>query len=152
MLIRINGVVKKYRSFLVPGMLKLFYIDEWCVHTFIHEITTKWPVCTSKKVVALLELVQDLMEECELMTDGKFEDDVTTLLAWLCKLVNGNQAEICMQAIQILDSDRILIKYIVCKPYRVRMVEHCLNQNHDHWNEAIREVTESLFDHLLDYL
>ena len=49
MLIRINGVVKKYRSFLVPGMLKLFYIDEWCVHTFIHEITTKWPVCTSKK-------------------------------------------------------------------------------------------------------
>ena len=77
----------------------------------------------------MLELVQDLMEECELMMDGKFEDDVTTLLAWLCKLVNGNQAEICMQAIQILDSDRVLIKYIVCKPYRVRMVEHCLNQN-----------------------
>ena len=59
----------------------------------------------------MLELVQDLMEECELMMDGKFEEDVTSLLAWLCKLVNGNQAEICMQAIQILDSDRILIKY-----------------------------------------
>ena len=66
----------------------------------------------------MLELLQDLLEESEVLEESAFEGEITALLEWICKLVNGNQAEICMQGIQILDSDRVLLKYIVCKPYR----------------------------------
>lgn len=77
----------------------------------------------------MLELLQDLLEESDVLMESMFEREITMLLSWICKLVNGNQAEISMQGIQILDSDRVLLNYIVCKPYRVRMVEQCLNQN-----------------------
>ena len=77
----------------------------------------------------MLELLQDLLEESEVLEASAFESEITALLEWICKLVNGNQAEICMQDIQILDSDRVLLKFIVCKPYRVRMVEQCLIRN-----------------------
>ena len=138
-LLQLSGVVKKYRATLSGGLLKLFALDHACVPQFFREITSKWPVCTSRKVglrrrrkaqgVAVLELLQDLLEESDVLTESVFERDITALLSWICKLVNGNQAEICMQGIQILDSDRVLLNYIVCKPYRVRMVEQCLSQN-----------------------
>ncbi|CBK24918.2 uncharacterized protein [Blastocystis hominis] len=128
-LLQLSGVVKKYRATLCSGLAKLFALDPACVPRFFHEITGKWPVCTSRKGVAMLELLQDLLEESEVLEESAFEGEITALLEWICKLVNGNQAEICMQGIQILDSDRVLLKYIVCKPYRVRMVEQCLNRN-----------------------
>ena len=49
-MIRISGVVEKYHGLLLPGVLKLFYIDRDCVHDFIHVTLAKWPIGASKKV------------------------------------------------------------------------------------------------------
>lgn len=47
---RISGVVSKYRSVLIAGILKLFYIDKEEIHAFFHTFLAKWPYGTSKKV------------------------------------------------------------------------------------------------------
>lgn len=49
-LLRISSVVSKYKAILVPGILKLFYIDVRCVHAFVHTVISKWPASSSKKV------------------------------------------------------------------------------------------------------
>ena len=48
---------------------------------------------------------------------------------FLCKLVNGDQAEVGLQALQILDTDVILMNYVVHENQRLRMIEECLNKN-----------------------
>ena len=50
MLMRISSVVSKYKALLVPGILKLFYIDVRCVHAFVRTVVSKWPASSSKKV------------------------------------------------------------------------------------------------------
>ena len=49
-IIRISGVVEKYRGVLLPGILKLFYIDKSCNHDFEHVTITKRPVRSYKKL------------------------------------------------------------------------------------------------------
>ena len=49
-LLSISGVVSKYHSLLLSGILKLFYIDKEGIHTFFKVVLAKWPSGTSKKV------------------------------------------------------------------------------------------------------
>lgn len=49
-LLRVSSVVSKYKAILVPGILKLFYIDVRCVHAFVRSVVSKWPASSSKKV------------------------------------------------------------------------------------------------------
>ena len=49
-LMRVAGVVGKYRALLVPGILKLFYIDAGCVGRFVKNVKAKWPIGSSNKV------------------------------------------------------------------------------------------------------
>ncbi|KAK8799410.1 hypothetical protein WA538_002978 [Blastocystis sp. DL] len=151
-LLRVSSVVSKYKAILVPGILKLFYIDVRCVHAFVRSVVSKWPASSSKKAIALLELLLELLLQCQLLTEAVCEEDVTALFAWLCRLVNGAQAEVSLQALRIFDNDTVLSNYIVHDAVRVRMIEECLSKNHVHWNDTIREIGESLFDHLLDYV
>ena len=101
--------------------------------------------------------------QCDLLTEPMCYDDVSRLFSLLCKLVNGDQAELSLQALQIFDTDVIMMNYIVHENQRLRMIEECLNRNRNiycyhydkvefHWNESIRVIGESLFDHLLDYV
>ena len=79
--------------------------------------------------MALLELWQGILEQCTLLTNIEFEKDVTSLFVFLCHLVNANHAEIGMQALEILDSDHVLMTYIVHSDQRIRTVEQCLHNN-----------------------
>ena len=54
---------------------------------------------------------------------------MTALFAWLCRLVNGAQAEVSLQALRIFDNDTVLTNYIVHDAVRVRMIEECLSRN-----------------------
>ena len=76
--------------------------------------------------MALLELWQGILEQCTLLTNI---EDVTSLFVFLCHLVNANHAEIGMQALEILDSDHVLMTYIVHSDQRIRIVEQCLHNN-----------------------
>ena len=51
-LLRISGVVSKYHSLLLSGILKLFYIDKEGIHSFFKVVLAKWPSGTSKKVLS----------------------------------------------------------------------------------------------------
>ena len=64
-----------------------------------------------------------------MLTNAEFEKDVTSLFVFLCHLVNASQAEISMQALQIIDSDYVLTNYIVHNDQRIRLVEQCLHDN-----------------------
>ena len=138
-LLRVSGVVSKYRTLLVPGILKIFYNDSSSVHSFMHAVISKWPNGSSKKVyiesdpelkaIALLELIHDLLMQCDLLTEPMCCEDVSRLFSLLCKLVNGDQAEVSLQALQIFDTDVILMNYIVHENQRLRMIEECLNKN-----------------------
>ena len=128
-LLRVSGVVSKYRTLLVPGILKIFYIDSSSVHSFMHAVISKWPNGSSKKAIALLELIHDLLMQCDLLTEPMCCEDVSRLFSLLCKLVNGDQAEVSLQALQIFDTDVILMNYIVHENQRLRMIEECLNKN-----------------------
>ena len=79
--------------------------------------------------MALLELWQGILEQCTVLTSAEFEKDVTSLFVFLCHLVNASQAEISMQALQIIDSDYVLMNYIVHNDQRIRLVEQCLHDN-----------------------
>ena len=103
--------------------------------------------------------------------DPRYEREVTSLFHLICSMVNGRQAEVSMQGLQILNNDTILMNYVIHHSQRLRIVEECLNQTRmdfnnnnntsfhtfylhveTHWNESIREIGEALFDHLLDYV
>ena len=79
--------------------------------------------------MALLELWQGILEQCSVLTNAEFEKAVTSLFVFLCHLVNASQAEISMQALQIIDSDYVLTNYIVHNDQRIRLVEQCLHDN-----------------------
>lgn len=71
----------------------------------------------------------ELLLQCQLLTEAVCEEDVTALFAWLCRLVNGAQAEVSLQALRIFDNDTVLSNYIVHDAVRVRMIEECLSKN-----------------------
>ena len=52
LLLRISGVISKYHSLLLSGILKLFYVDRDGIHLFFKVILAKWPISISKKVRA----------------------------------------------------------------------------------------------------
>ena len=60
--------------------------------------------------------------------DPRYERDVTALFDLICSVVNGKQAEVSMQGLQILNNDTILLNFILHHPQRLRMVEECLNR------------------------
>ena len=48
---RISGVVSKYKTSLLSGIIKLFCIDSYEIHTFFKTILAKWPYGSSKRVI-----------------------------------------------------------------------------------------------------
>ena len=77
----------------------------------------------------MLELIHDLLMQCDLLMEPMYYEDISRLFVFLCKLVNGDQAEVGLQALQILDTDVILMDYVVHENQRLRMIEECLNKN-----------------------
>ena len=51
---RISGVVSKYKTSLLSGIIKLFCIDSHEIHTFFKAILAKWPYGSSKRVEMIL--------------------------------------------------------------------------------------------------
>ena len=51
LLMRISGVVSKYKTSLLSGIIKLFCIDSYEIHTFFKTILAKWPYGSSKRVI-----------------------------------------------------------------------------------------------------
>ena len=51
LLMRISGVISKYKTSLLSGIIKLFCIDSHEIHTFFKTILTKWPYGSSKRVI-----------------------------------------------------------------------------------------------------
>ena len=49
-MLRITGLIRKYHTVLLNGILKLFYVNNDGIHSFIRCITTKWPLGSSKRV------------------------------------------------------------------------------------------------------
>ena len=48
---RISGVVSKYKTSLLSGIIKLFCIDSSEIHTFFFFFFAKWPYGSSKRVI-----------------------------------------------------------------------------------------------------
>ena len=87
-----------------------------------------------------MELLIELLEQCELLLDPIFEKDVTNLIEWICRLVNGSQAEVSMLALQLLNNEYVLTNFVASSKQRLHIVEQCLNRNRKDVNEILVQI------------
>ena len=132
LLLRSSGVVVKYRPMLVNGLMKLMYMDKKSVSELLRMIYSKWPTTSPKKIAAWICLVQDLLESCSLFMNEQYEQDMNRVFSRILRVVNERHADCGLRALALLNSDRILLNYIMEHPQRVRLVEKCL--------QSIREI------------
>ena len=126
LLLRVSGVITKYKPTLLTGLMKLFYIDEAGVREFLKVILAKWPTQSPKKVVEWIQLLQELFENCALFTHAVCEVEVDRVLLRVLHCVKEQHVESCLQALSLLGSDRILLSYIMGYTHRIQSVEHFL--------------------------
>ena len=132
LLLRCSGVVMKYRPMIVNGLMKLLYMDQKSVSELLHMIYSKWPTTSPKKIATWICLVQDLFENCSLFMNEQYEQDVNRVLSRILLVVNERHADCGLRALSLLNSDRILLNYIMEHPQRVHLIEKCL--------QSIREM------------
>ena len=142
-LLSLSGVVAKYRPILVTGLLQLFYMDYAEAGAFLRLVNAKWPTTSPKKAVEWMQLLDDVIQQCHVLTCN----ECRAAMAGLESHVDSS-----LQALSLLSASRVITCFIVPYPEQVTRVEQCIHACRSHWNEAVQEKAECLFDVLLDYL
>ena len=151
-LMSLSGVVAKYRPILVTGLLQLFYMDCAGINAFLRQVNAKWPSTCPKKVVSWMQLMQDLLEQCQPLTCGGCREGAALLLRRFMKVATDSHVDCALQALSVLNSARVMSCFILPYPEQMKGIEKCLNLCSRHWSEGVREKAEIVFDVLLDYL
>lgn len=137
-LLRIRGVVAKYLPIIVSGVLKLFYTSYRCIPLFIRSLNAKWPIGNPKKVVlregvdrqilSWLQLIQELIRQCHLLSLPQFEKDIDVLMKRLILEAQGMHADCSCQALTILGSPQFLSVFVSSHSKRIAMLQVCLHK------------------------
>ena len=151
-LLSLSGVVAKYRAILVNGLLQLFYMDATEANTFLRQMSVKWPTTNPKKAMEWLQLLDDLIQQCHMLTSREYGAVMTSLIRRMMRIATESHVNLSLQALSLLSSSRVITSFIVPYPEQVTRIEHCIELCRSHWNEAVQEKAECLFDVLLDYL
>lgn len=99
-----------------------------------------------------MQLMQDLLEQCQPLTCGGCREGVALLLRRFMKVATDSHVDCALQALSVLNSARVMSCFILPYPEQMKGIEKCLNLCSRHWSEGVREKAEIVFDVLLDYL
>lgn len=149
-IIKIPQVISKYHHSLIQSILHIINMNDHALTHLLTHILNKWPKCSIERKMGLIDFMSDLLPQSLIFTNPIYTQDITSLIRCLASELYNEHSEISQRILKFLMNDCIFYAFIQQSEARVAIIKASLVFCQDNWNSTIRELSDSLFDRLLD--